>query len=95
MKIYVTAIIKAKEEHREMVLSTLQNMVQQTRREEACELYCLHQGTEDKNLFTFYEIWKSKEGLEAHNQQPYIKAFINLINEQLEEPPTILLTTLI
>ena len=95
MKIYLTAIIKAKEKYSEEVLSVLQEMVQQTRKEEACELYTLHQGIEDNNLFTFYEIWKSKEGLEAHNEQPYIKAFGVLVEEKLQEPPTILLTTLI
>lgn len=94
MKIYLTAIIKAKEEHREEVAAILQNMVLQTRKEEASELYSLHQGIEDKNLFTFYEIWKSKEGLDAHNQQPYIKAFGEL-SEKLQEQPIVLLTNLI
>lgn len=94
MKIHLTAIIKAKEEYRNEVAAVLQNMVLQTRKEEACELYSLHQGIEDKNLFTFYEIWKSKEGLEAHNQQPYIKAFGELAEEKLQERPTVLLTTL-
>ena len=95
MKIYLTAIIKAKAESRDEVLSVLQNMVEQTRKEEACELYTLHQGIDDKNLFTFYEIWKSKEGLDAHNQQPYIKAFGQLAAEKLQEPPIVLLTTLL
>lgn len=94
MKIYLTAIIKVKEEHREEVAAVLQNMVLQTRKEAASELYSLHQGIEDKNVFTFYEIWKSKEGLDAHNQQPYIKAFGEL-GEKLQEPPVVLLTTLI
>jgi len=95
MKIHLTAIIKAKEEYREEVASILQNMVHQTRKEEACELYNLHQGLVDENLFIFYEIWKSKEGLAAHNEQPYIKAFGELATEKLQEQPTIILTTLI
>ncbi|MCF6403733.1 antibiotic biosynthesis monooxygenase [Chitinophaga filiformis] len=95
MKIYLTAIIKAKEAYREEVAAVLQNMVLHTRKEEACELYSLHQGIEDKNLFTFYEIWKSKEGLDEHNQQPYIKAFGALVEEKLEERPVVLLTSLI
>lgn len=95
MKIYLTAIIKAKEKYRDEVAAILQNMVQQTRKEEACELYNLHQGQEDQNLFTFYEIWKSKEGLAAHNEQPYIKVFGKLATEKLQEKPTIILTTLI
>lgn len=95
MKIHLTAIIKAKEEHRGEVASALLNLVQQTRKEEACELYNLHQGLEDQNLFTFYEVWKSKEGLTAHNEQPYIKAFGELVKEKLQDHPTIILTTLI
>lgn len=93
MKIYLTAIIRAKEEYREEVAAVLQNMVLHTRKEEACELYSLHQSIEDRNLFTFYEIWKSKEGLDSHNQQPYIKAFGGLVEEKLQEKPVVLLTT--
>ncbi|WP_293925112.1 putative quinol monooxygenase [Sphingobacterium sp. UBA6320] len=42
MKIYLTAIIKAKGECKDEVLSVLQYMVEETRQEEACELYSLH-----------------------------------------------------
>ncbi|WP_267404966.1 MULTISPECIES: putative quinol monooxygenase [unclassified Chryseobacterium] len=95
MKIYLTAIIKAKEEHRNEVLEVLQNMVKETVKEEANELYTLHQGIEDKNQFIFYEIWKNKEGLEQHNQQPYIQAFGALVDEKLQEKPQIYLTEII
>lgn len=95
MKIYLTAIIKAKEEYRNEVLKVLQNMVAETQKEEANELYTLHQGIEDKNHFVFYEIWKSQEGLDHHNQQPYIKAFADLVEEQLQEKPQIYLTEII
>ncbi|MBB6369035.1 putative quinol monooxygenase [Chryseobacterium shigense] len=92
MKIYLTAIIKAKEENREEVLDILQNMVKETRKEDACELYSLHQGIEDKNQFTFYEIWKTEEGLAQHNQQPYIQAFGAIVDEKLQEKPQIYTT---
>lgn len=94
MKIYLTAILKAKEEYRDEVASILQDMVTQTRKEEACELYDLHQGIEDENVFVFYEIWKNKEGLDAHNEQPYIKGFGEIAGEKLQEKPSIILTTL-
>ncbi|ASW74512.1 antibiotic biosynthesis monooxygenase [Chryseobacterium piperi] len=89
MKIHLTAIIKAKEEYQTEVLEVLQNMVRETRKEEACELYSLHQGIENKNEFIFYEIWKDTAGLEQHNQQPYIQVFGALINEKLQEVPQI------
>ncbi len=95
MKIHLTAIIKAKEEHQTEVLEVLQNMVKETRKEEACELYTLHQGIEDQNEFVFYEIWKSKEGLDLHNQQPYIQAFGTLVDEKLQETPQIYITNLL
>ncbi|MCA6068493.1 antibiotic biosynthesis monooxygenase [Chryseobacterium sp. RG1] len=95
MKIYLTAVIKSKEEHRAEVLEVLQNMVKETVKEEANELYTLHQGIEDKNQFVFYEIWKSEEGLAQHNQQPYIQAFGALVDEKLQEKPQIILTHLI
>lgn len=95
MKIYLTAIINAKEEYRNEVLEVLQNMVKETRKEEACELYTLHQGIENKNQFIFYEIWKSEEGLAQHNQQPYIQAFGALVDEKLQEKPQIYLTEII
>ncbi|WP_126653773.1 putative quinol monooxygenase [Chryseobacterium aureum] len=95
MKIHLTAIIKSKEEHQAEVLEVLQHMVKETRKEEACELYSLHQGIENKNEFVFYEIWKSEEGLAQHNQQPYIQAFGALADEKLQEKPQIYLTHLI
>ncbi|REC59171.1 antibiotic biosynthesis monooxygenase [Chryseobacterium pennae] len=95
MKIHLTAIIKTKEEHQAEVLAVLQNMVKETRKEEACELYNLHQGIEDKNHFVFYEIWKSEEGLAKHNEQSYLKAFGALIDEKLQEKPEIYTTYLI
>ncbi|WP_336733764.1 putative quinol monooxygenase [Chryseobacterium sp. VD8] len=95
MKIYLTAVIKAKEEYRAEVLEVLQNMVKETVKEEANELYTLHQGIEDKNQFVFYEIWKSSEGLAKHNEQPYIKAFGELVDEKLQEKPQIYLTEII
>ncbi|WP_345990405.1 putative quinol monooxygenase [Chryseobacterium sp. Chry.R1] len=95
MKIYLTAIIKAKEEHRAEVLEVLQNMVKETRKEEACELYSLHQGIENQNEFVFYEIWRNTAGLEQHNQQPYIKAFGALVDEKLQEVPQIYKTNIL
>lgn len=89
MKIYLTAIIKAKENYRKEVETVLKNMVAETLKEEANELYTLHQSIEDKNHFIFYEIWKSKEGLEQHNRQSYIQEFVDLVDEKLQEKPQI------
>ncbi len=90
--IYLTAIIKTKPEYREEVLSVLQNMVAETRKEQANLQYDLHQEITDENVFVFYEIWKDQVHLDAHNQQPYIAEFGNLVNEKLQETPQIYIT---
>ncbi|MEH0153407.1 putative quinol monooxygenase [Limibacter armeniacum] len=89
MKVYLTAIIKAKPEHREEVLQVLNTMVEHSRKEAACLQYDLHQGTDDENMFVFYEIWQDQQGLDQHNQRPYIKAFASIIDEKLAEQPII------
>lgn len=92
MKIHITAIIKAKTEYREQVKAVLLNMVSETKKEPACLQYDLHQDISDLNTFVFYEIWTDQQGLDSHNQQPYIKEFGTLIDVKLQEQPIILLT---
>ena len=89
MKIYLTAIIKAKSEFKNEVETILKNMVLQSNKEEACELYTLHQSIDDVNTFVFYEIWKNQEGLDFHNKQSYLQEFGAIIEEKLQEKPLI------
>ena len=91
MKIYITAIIKSKPEYTAEVMRVLENMVAQTRQETACIQYDLHRSIDDKNLFVFYEIWESQQGLNLHNEQPYIQEFGRLADEKLQEKPSIYL----
>lgn len=95
MSIYLTAILKSKTDKIQELKTILDNMVLNTRKEEACEKYDLHQGLEDETVFIFQEIWKSKEGLDAHNQQLYIKEFVEKAPELLEEPAEIYLAKLV
>jgi quinol monooxygenase YgiN len=95
MKIYLTVVLRVKEAHREQVKHTLQEMVRLTRLEPAAELYNLHQGIEDPNVFTFYEIWKDQGGLDAHNEQAYIKDFGPTCGAFLEGEPNLIKTILI
>lgn len=89
MSIYLTAILKSKTDKIQELKSVLNNMVLNTRKEEACEKYDLQQGLDDESIFIFHEIWKSKEGLDAHNQQPYIREFVEKAPELLEKPAEI------
>lgn len=95
MSIYLTAILKAKKESIHDLKSILDNMVLNTKQEEACEKYDLQQGLEDETIFIFHEIWKSKEGLDVHNQQSYIKKFVEKAPDLLEKPAEIYLARLV
>lgn len=91
MKIYLTATLNSKPEFTEEVKAVLENMVAESRKEETCIRYDLHQGIDDKTRFVFWEIWESKEALEKHNQQPYIRAFLELASEKLQAAPEVFL----
>nr|WP_322626004.1 putative quinol monooxygenase [uncultured Flavobacterium sp.] len=95
MNVYLTAIVKAKPEHIAEVITVLQSMVANTRTETGNLKYDLHRDKDNENTFVFYEIWESEEILAQHNTQPYIKAFIDIIPEKLQEPPVIIKMDLI
>lgn len=95
MSIYLTAILKSKKDKIQELKLILDNMDLNTRKEEACEKYELQQSLDDETVFIFHEIWKSKEGLDAHNQQPYIKEFVEKVPELLEKPAEIYLAKLV
>ncbi|SUJ28824.1 Putative monooxygenase ycnE [Sphingobacterium spiritivorum] len=90
MNIYLTAVIKAKSEYRDEVLEILKNMVSKTLHESACQKYDLHEDLEDPNRFVFYEIWRDQPGLDMHNQQSYIRDFVAVVPEKLQEAPLII-----
>lgn len=71
--ISITAIIKSKQENIEEVKTLIQNLVTETRKEEACVRYDLH--TID-NVFIIWEEWKDQAGLDLHNNQSYLQDFI-------------------
>ena len=85
MKVYLIAIVKAKPDQADVIKKVLQQMVIDSRKEEACLQYDLLQSSEDKNTFIFNEIWASQAGLDAHNEQPYLKAFQTESKEIIDE----------
>lgn len=90
MKVYVIAIITSKPEYVSEVKNALVELMEETRKEEACIQYDLHQDKEDENRFIFYEIWENQEGLDKHNGQPHIKKFQAFANGKLQEAPVVI-----
>ncbi len=75
MSIYLTAIVKSKKETIAALRAVLLDMVANSRKEEACIQYDLHEAAGD-GTFIFQEEWKDQASLDLHNEQPYILAFV-------------------
>ena len=71
--ISITAIIKSNQDNIDKVKDLIQNLVIQTRQEEACIRYDLHT---TENVFIIWEEWKDQAGLDNHNNQPYLLDFV-------------------
>lgn len=76
MSIYLTAIVKSKEGASDAMKPLLQKLVVESRKENACLQYDLHQDHGNRNVFIFHEIWESHAGWDLHNAQPHIARFI-------------------
>lgn len=94
-RVTVLARIKAKEGMEDKVRQELLALVAPSRSEEACINYDLHQSTDDKSLFMFYENWTSKEALDKHLSMPYLDAFDENAEEMLAQPVEISLWEMI
>lgn len=92
MTINVTVVLKSKEEFTEKVKGLLENLVENSRKEEGCLQYDLHQSIENPNVFIFHEVWKNKELFDLHNRQPYIKGFFEMAPSLLKEEAEIYFT---
>jgi quinol monooxygenase YgiN len=86
MAITVVSRIKAKAGMEEEVKKELMALINPTRSEEGCINYDLHQSTDNKSLFLFYENWTSKDALDEHMNKPHLDAFKKKGRKLLAEP---------
>lgn len=63
--------------------SELLTLAELSRTEEGNLIYNIHEET--YGAFFLYELWRSKEDLEKHWKQPYLKKSMDKINDFLEE----------
>lgn len=60
--------------------------------ENGCVQYDLHQDIQDATVFVFHEVWESKEALDSHNAQEYVKQFFATAPDLLSEKARIIVT---
>lgn len=94
-KVTVVARMHAKPGRQARLKEELLQLVVETRREEGCINYDLHQSADDPAQFLFYENWASPAHLERHAQAPHIQAFRAQAGELLAAPTDITLWNLL
>ena len=62
----------------------------ETRKEEGCIQYDLHQSTDNPGRFVFYENWTSAETLDKHSKSAHILAFRAIRDGILAQPGRVL-----
>ena len=85
-QITLIAKVKAKEGLEETLKNELTALLEPTGKEAGCITYNLHQNSEDKSLFMFYENWTSQQALDEHLQTPHLKAFLAKADALLDGP---------
>lgn len=85
-KVTVAARILAKPEKREKVMQALFDIVLETRKEEGCICFDLHQSLDNPCRFRLSEEWESKEALDEHLKKPYVTSFLGKSDTLLAEP---------
>lgn len=86
MSIYLTVIVKAKAENHQEIKTLLYSLPEESKKEEACMEYDVHQSIDDENTFIINEKWESLDGLSLHNEQPYSKDFFASFDKLQEKP---------
>ncbi|MBK0370591.1 putative quinol monooxygenase [Flavobacterium agrisoli] len=76
--ITITAIISGKPEKNDILLPLLKHLVTQTRKESTCLRYDMH-ATE--TTYIIWEEWENQDGLDLHNQKPYLLDLIQKSDE--------------
>ncbi len=82
--IRVVARNVVQQDNHETYLAVAKYLVMETRKEEGCISYELHQDLKDPNVFTMLEEWTSMDHLEAHFEAPHFKALVPKLGELKE-----------
>lgn len=84
-KLTIVANITAKADKIDLVKAELLKMTDNTRAEEGCLQYVLHQDNENPTLFMFYGIWESYDYWQTHMNAQHMKATLTATDGAVED----------
>lgn len=90
MSISTIAVITAKPEAGDEVEAALRTLAEASHAEAGCEMYSLHRGLENRDIFVTVERWESRASLQAHLEGPHLVAAMSTAGNQLDGPPQII-----
>lgn len=85
-KVRLMVIFLPKPEHRDKLRRSLVELAAQSRREEGCQEYRLHEDIDHPGTFVLYEIWGTQGDLDRHLALPALQSFVAELANILSEP---------
>ena len=87
--IVVIGRVQCEPEHRERLVSLLERMQEDSRKEEGCIRYGFFAAVEDPHSFVAVEEWADREALDRHFAQPHLHEFAAGLLEIVSERPEV------
>lgn len=84
-QISLYGFLRPRPERKDEVRRILTSLVEPSRAEPGNVHYDLHE--QEDGRFFLYEVWRSREDLELHNQYPPLRDFLGNLSDYLEEAP--------
>jgi quinol monooxygenase YgiN len=81
--------VKCDPENREELVALLEQMQNDSRREEGCIRYGFFAAVEDENSFIAVEEWEDREALDRHFAEPHLQKFAAGLLELVSERPEV------
>ena len=83
--VYIIAYLTAHPGKGDEVVSLAAPLIEATRREAGCITYDLYRKPADPDALVFVETWQSKAAVDAHFEEPHLKAFQAAMADLLTE----------
>ena len=94
-KIVLVARLKVKPDAVEEAKQLALGIVTDSRTEEGCVNYDVHQAIDDPTVFVWHETWRNRTALDEHFEEPHFKEFFARGMELAAEEPQITITRMI
>lgn len=94
-KIVLVARLKVREDAVEEAKNAALAIVADSRAEEGCVNYDVHQAIDDPTVFVWHETWKNKAAIDEHFQTSFFQDFFEKVNKLKIDDPVITLTKMI